>query len=239
MRLASESKPKLAMPRYGVPSTLATSISRSSPSTASRAACGGVARDAEHAGEVVAAPAGDQRDRGAGALERAGERAQQAVAADRGDRLARPRGARAASSAACSMLRVVTVRWGAPRRSSSAITSGSAFSARPPPEAGFTSSAKRRLTRPPLPRGRARRRPLPARLAAQVRRRVDLADVGLRRAARRRSGARRGAPRGRPGRARAGRPAGRCASARPVTFSEATSSWPGRCSQCRSNRPSR
>src|SRR5215207_2622191 len=38
MRLHSESKPKLAMPTKGVPSTFATSRSRSSPATATRAA---------------------------------------------------------------------------------------------------------------------------------------------------------------------------------------------------------
>jgi hypothetical protein len=50
---------------------------------------GRVARDAQHPGEVIAAPAGDQRHRAASPLESAGDRTQQAVAPDRGNGLAR------------------------------------------------------------------------------------------------------------------------------------------------------
>ena len=95
-------------------------------------------------------PQGMIATRAVGSLER-GRRAGAAGRRRRARRRSRPSAAAVgASSSAWSMLRVVTVRWAAPRRSSSAWHGGQRLRARAPPaEAGFTSSAKRRLTRRP------------------------------------------------------------------------------------------
>ena len=118
IRLASESNPRLAIPTNGVPSTLGhVEQALAALDGDSRGLAGSVGH-AEHAREVVAAAAGDERERRVSrALERAGERAQQPVAAERGHGLALGGRARGLL-AACSTLRVVTVRWAAPRRSS-------------------------------------------------------------------------------------------------------------------------
>ena len=82
IRFASESKPKLAIPMNGVPSTFATSSRRSSPSTATRAASAGSVGTPSTRAQIVAPSARDQCQGAVGALERARERPQQAVAAE-------------------------------------------------------------------------------------------------------------------------------------------------------------
>ena len=70
---------------------------------------GGDHRHPEYASEVIAAPAGDERERRLAAAQRGGERPQQPVA-PMATTVSAWSAARAASCSACSMLRVVTVR---------------------------------------------------------------------------------------------------------------------------------
>ncbi len=132
------------MPTNGVPSTSPRSIGRSTPSTASRAAATGSrgipstrARSLPRPQGMIATAISLSRS----ALATGRSRPSPPTAAT----VSPARAARAASSAACSELRVVTTRLGAPSRSSSAVTAGTAASALPPPDAGLTNSAKRRL----------------------------------------------------------------------------------------------
>src|ERR687898_283702 len=186
MWLHSESKPKLAMPMKGVPSTSATSTSRSAPWTAMRAASAGSLGMPSTRAKSLPRPPGTI----ASALSvpfRAPARGRRSPSPPSATTLSPASTARPASSKAWSMLRVVTVRCSAPSESSVAWTVGSALSALPPAAAGFTSSAKRRAPaggrapRPP-PGGRrcfARppRRGLAALGAAQVWSEVDLLDL--------------------------------------------------------------
>ena len=80
-RLASESKPTLTMPRKRLPLASPTSIRRVWPASEHLDRLLGVVGDAEDAGEVVAAPAGDDPERRLGAGHRAADRADQPVAA--------------------------------------------------------------------------------------------------------------------------------------------------------------
>ncbi len=88
IRLASESKPRLAMPRYTSPSASATSSIRSRPSTAIRAARTGSSGTPSTRAKSLPRPGGDHRQRALGVAQRGGQRPQQAVAADGDDRLA-------------------------------------------------------------------------------------------------------------------------------------------------------
>ena len=194
-RLASESNPKLAMPRYGSPSTVATSISRSCPSTATRAASVGVGRDAEDAAEVVAAPAGDDRQR-ASRPANVRERPQEPVAPEPRDVLAGRdgRGRLLAGMVDPAGLdhpvgRPLTLELGHRR--------GSRLSARPPAAAGLTRRRKRRLTSAWMPRPGRRAGPRTRR----ARTRAGASAPPVRRSspgprAGPRGGARHGAPRG-------------------------------------------
>ncbi len=89
IRLASESKPTLTMPRKRLPLASPTSIGRVSPAARTSTAASGSVGDAEHAGEVVAATAGDDPERRLGAGHRAADGADQAVAAHHDRQLAR------------------------------------------------------------------------------------------------------------------------------------------------------
>ena len=83
IRLASESNPKLATPMYGVALDVRHVDEALLALDSEPRRLAGVGRDAQHAGEVVAAAAGDDGQRAVRALERAGEGAQQPVAAER------------------------------------------------------------------------------------------------------------------------------------------------------------
>ena len=168
-----------------------------------------------------------------------GERAHEPVAAQRGHGLPGLGGARRLLGGVLDAARVDRAVRGRRARSSSRCTPGARSSARPPAEAGFTSSAKRRLA---SLGGRGAR--LAARSAPPLRARrragaplLELLDVGARSSS---SSPTRRSAWGSSGSSGSSTSSTSCCTVcqrSSVTRSEATSSWPGRCSQCSSKMP--
>ena len=228
------------MPTNGRPFASPRSSVRGAPVHRDARRLARLRRDLQHAREVVAAAARDDREVADASAERAREGADQAVAADSHDGLAVLGGARAprrARGRRCACRPPGTGRPGA--------------SARPRPPA-----ARRAHVHPRRPGSRRERagarslggarrhargalgRELPARVAAEMLSLLELLDLRRRDELVARRAARRAGSRGCSGRARAGRPAARCASSSSgVMISEETSAWPGRTSQCSSKMP--
>ena len=146
IRFASESKPQLAMQRKRLPLTSPTSISRVAPGREHATAASALVGDPEHAGEVVAAPAGDHAHRRAGARRarrRPGRSARRRSSRPGSRRPPPPR--RASLAAVLEALGVSTravlepARLAAPRSTSRQQLAR----ARPPPAEGLTSSRYR------------------------------------------------------------------------------------------------
>ena len=168
IRLASESKPQLAMPMNVRPPTSPRSSARDRAGGEHRARRHRLERDPEHAGEVVAAAAGEHAEHAVGVPERAGDRADQ-PSPPNATAISPAAAAARASSRACSRLRVRSTWCSSPSRLSAASTAGSARAGaaaagrgvddqRQPHVADAPGRAGRRRSRP----GRDRWRPRPA-----------------------------------------------------------------------------
>ena len=165
--VASESKPTLTMPRKRLPLASPTSIRRLWPARSDLDRLLGLVGDAEHAGEVVAAPAGDDPQR---RLRRRPSRRRPRRAARR---RSSPPAARRLRSPAAPARRRARGPWcagpGTRRgaRRAPARPRGSSFSVLPPAEAGLTSSVsgipsismRSQPSRRRAPRSPPRRRP--------------------------------------------------------------------------------
>src|SRR5437588_11541661 len=143
MRLASESKPQLAIPTYEVPSTSATSIGFSTPSTATRAAASGSVGIPSTLARSFPRPPGSTAS-GVSLRQRTPAMVPTSPSPPSAPTDSPRSRAAAASVRACSALDV-SITWKSARiRSSSALIRGSAARALPGSAVGLTITASRR-----------------------------------------------------------------------------------------------